>query len=40
MGPGMATTGTYSYWNAAHTGMCSNTTPGGGAGRIYCFVAP
>jgi Protein of unknown function (DUF1554) len=40
LGPGMATTGTYSYWNSAHTGMCGNTAPGGGAGRIYCFVGP
>jgi len=30
----------YNYWNSSHTGQCGNTTPGGGAGRIYCFVAP
>ncbi|MGC4086847.1 MAG: hypothetical protein QM756_02905 [Polyangiaceae bacterium] len=40
LGPNMATTGTYTVWNAAHTGQCGNTQPGGGAGRIYCFVAP
>jgi hypothetical protein len=39
-GPGMSTTGSYSYWNAAHVGQCGNTAPGGGAGRIYCFVGP
>jgi hypothetical protein len=25
-------------WNSAHTGQCANTTPGGGAGRFYCFA--
>jgi hypothetical protein len=40
MGPGMATTGTYPIWNASHTGQCANTIPGGGLGRIYCFVGP
>jgi hypothetical protein len=39
MGPGMATTGTYSSWNSAHAnGGCNNTTPLGGAGRLYCFA--
>ncbi|MDF3065446.1 MAG: hypothetical protein K0R38_1047 [Polyangiaceae bacterium] len=39
MGPGMATTGTYSSWNAAHEGgSCANTEQAGGAGRIYCFA--
>jgi hypothetical protein len=40
LGPNMATTNNLDSWNAAHTGMCSNTAPGGGAGRLYCFVAP
>jgi hypothetical protein len=40
LGPNQATTGSYTYWNAAHTGMCGDTAPGGGAGRLYCFVAP
>jgi hypothetical protein len=40
LGPSQATTGSYTYWNAAHTGMCGDTAPGGGAGRLYCFVAP
>ena len=40
LGPGMSTTGSYTYWNSAHTGQCGNTSPGGGAGRIYCFVGP
>ena len=40
MGPGMATTGTYSSWNSAHeSGGCDDTAPAGGAGRIYCFAA-
>jgi hypothetical protein len=39
MGPGMATTGTYSSWNSAHdNGGCDNTKPLGGAGRLYCFA--
>ncbi len=38
LGPAMATTGTFTVWNASHTGQCANTTPGGGAGRIYCLV--
>jgi hypothetical protein len=39
MGPGMATTGTYSSWNSAHAGgSCADTTIAGGKGRIYCFA--
>ena len=39
MGPGMATTGTYSSWNSSHeNGGCNDTTPKGGAGRLYCFA--
>jgi hypothetical protein len=40
MGPNMSTAGTLSSWNAAHltSANCSNTAPGGGAGRIYCFA--
>jgi hypothetical protein len=41
MGPGMATTGTYSSWNSAHengNGGCADTAPKGGAGRLYCFA--
>jgi hypothetical protein len=40
LGPGMSNAPPYNSWNSSHTGMCSNTTPGGGRGRIYCFVAP
>jgi hypothetical protein len=40
LGPNMGTSGMLSYWNSAHTGQCGNTSPGGGAGRIYCFVGP
>jgi hypothetical protein len=40
LGPNMATTGSLSFWNSAHTGMCGDTAPGGGAGRLYCFVGP
>jgi hypothetical protein len=25
-------------WNSAHFSMCSDTAPGGGAGRLYCFA--
>jgi hypothetical protein len=25
-------------WNSAHTSMCNDTMPGGGAGRLYCFA--
>ena len=40
LGPMMATTGTYTSWNASHTAQdCSNTAPRGGAGKIYCFAA-
>jgi hypothetical protein len=40
MGPGMATTGTYSSWNSSHeNGSCADTAPKGGAGKIYCFAS-
>ena len=39
MGPNQSTAGSLSSWNSAHTNQsCANTTPGGGAGRIYCFA--
>jgi len=39
LGPGGATTGTYTSWNAAHdNGSCADTAPKGGAGRLYCFA--
>ena len=41
MGPGMATTGTYTSWNSSHEngpGGCADTKPKGGAGRLYCFA--
>jgi hypothetical protein len=38
LGPGQSTAGALSSWNAAHTGQCANTAPGGGAGRFYCFA--
>lgn len=39
MGPGQSTAGALSSWNSAHANTnCSNTAPGGGAGRIYCFA--
>ena len=40
LGPGMSTLDMYVHWTSSHTGQCGNTAPGGGAGRIYCFVAP
>jgi Protein of unknown function (DUF1554) len=39
MGPNQSTAGALSSWNSAHTNQnCSNTAPGGGAGRFYCFA--
>ena len=39
LGPGGATSGTYTSWNAAHdNGSCADTAPKGGAGRLYCFA--
>jgi hypothetical protein len=39
MGPGKATTGTYSSWNSSHaSGSCADTSKAGGAGRLYCFA--
>jgi hypothetical protein len=40
MGPAKSTAEPYPHWSSVHAGQCGNTTPGGGAGRIYCFVAP
>jgi hypothetical protein len=40
LGPNGDTSGSLSSWNSAHSNRnCSNTAPGGGAGRIYCFAA-
>jgi hypothetical protein len=39
LGPMMATTGNYPSWQSSHDNLdCSNTTPRGGAGKIYCFA--
>lgn len=39
LGTGGSTTGTNSSWISAHANQnCSNTSPRGGAGRIYCFA--
>ncbi|HKO47096.1 MAG TPA: hypothetical protein VJV79_05195, partial [Polyangiaceae bacterium] len=40
LGPSMAATGNFIIWNGSHTGQCGDTAPGGGAGKIYCFVGP
>ena len=40
LGPMMNSEEPYSIWNGSHTGQCGNTQPGGGAGKIYCFVGP
>jgi hypothetical protein len=40
LGPGMATTGNYPYWNGSHTAPCGDLASTGGAGKLYCFVAP
>lgn len=40
LGPGGDRSGKYAVWNSSHeNGSCANTTPRGGAGRIYCFAA-
>jgi hypothetical protein len=39
-GPMQDTSDMLSFWNSSHPGLCGNTIPGGGAGRIYCFVGP
>ena len=38
LGPSMNPGPPYNQWAGSHTGQCGNTSPGGGAGRIYCFV--
>jgi hypothetical protein len=38
LGPSMNPAPPYNQWAGAHTGQCGDTAPGGGAGRIYCFV--
>lgn len=39
MGPNQSTAGSLASWNSAHANRnCSNTAPGGGAGRFYCFA--
>lgn len=40
LGPMASMAANYRPWNYSHTGMCSDTAPGGGAGRIYCFAKP
>jgi hypothetical protein len=40
LGPSMNMAAPFNQWAGAHTGMCNNTSPGGGAGKIYCFVGP
>lgn len=40
LGPGGDPTGRYAIWNSSHDNQsCANTSPRGGAGRIYCFLA-
>jgi len=38
LGPGGSSDPPYNQWAGSHTGTCSNTSPGGGAGKLYCFV--
>jgi hypothetical protein len=39
LGAGGSTAGAAVSWNAAHlNGSCANTSPRGGAGRVYCFA--
>jgi hypothetical protein len=40
LGPDMNPAEPYSFWNGSHEGQCGDVLPGGGAGKIYCFVAP
>jgi hypothetical protein len=40
LGPNMNDAEPYSRWTGAHTGQCGDTQPGGGAGKLYCFVGP
>lgn len=40
LGPSMNSAAPYNQWAGSHTGQCNNTQPGGGAGKIYCFVGP
>lgn len=40
MGPNMKAEGNFVLWTGSHTGQCGDTKPGGGAGKIYCFVGP
>jgi hypothetical protein len=40
LGPGGSSAAPYNQWAGSHTGQCGNTQPGGGAGRLYCFVGP
>ncbi|HKO51143.1 MAG TPA: hypothetical protein VJV79_25715 [Polyangiaceae bacterium] len=39
LGPGMNGAPPYNSWNSVHeNGSCGDTTPRGGAGRLYCFA--
>jgi hypothetical protein len=40
LGPNMNANPPYNQWAGSHTGQCGDTAPGGGAGRLYCFVGP
>jgi hypothetical protein len=39
LGPNMNSAAPFSSWHSSHANQdCSNTTPRGGAGKIYCFA--
>jgi hypothetical protein len=39
LGPGGDPSGNYGSWNSSHDNQdCSNTSPKGGAGKLYCFA--
>jgi hypothetical protein len=40
LGPNMSMTGNLAYWNGSHTAPCGDLASTGGAGKLYCFVAP
>jgi hypothetical protein len=40
LGPNMNSAAPYNQWAGSHNSTCADTAPQGGAGKIYCFVAP
>jgi hypothetical protein len=40
LGPSMSSAAPNNQWAGAHEGFCNDTSMRGGAGKLYCFVAP